>query len=110
MECHQCASLRSKALRYQTHNHTFTCAKKGKTITIKENEGHGKNDGRMKGQELRDIPLCRFNIPKFPMDRTRLILAMNKDLEEEEISKRNKDLLKIRKYLIRNLIAGFGVF
>ena len=64
--CDDCNELRSKASKYQTHKHTFTCAKKRKTITIKSNEGHGKDDGHVKGPELRNIPVCRFNIPKFP--------------------------------------------
>jgi hypothetical protein len=93
--------LREKALKYQKHSHTFTCSKKGKTITIKSNEGHGKDDGSSTGSELRNVPLCRFNIPKFPMDKTRLILGISKDLDEEIVSQRTKDLNKIKKYLIR---------
>jgi hypothetical protein len=101
LECDECNVLRAKASKYQKHGHTFTCSKKGKTINIKSNEGHGKNDGCQHGPELRNIPLCRFNIPKFPMDKTRLILGMSKDLDETVISKRTKDLSKIKKYLIR---------
>ena len=101
MECDDCNFLREKASKYQKHGHTFTCSKKGKTITIKSNEGHRKNDGHEKGPELRNIPLCRFNIPKFPMDKTILILGISKDLDETIISKRTKDLSKIKKYLIR---------
>ena len=96
LECEECTKLREKASKYQKHSHTFTCSKKGKTITIKSNEGHGKNDGLLKGPELRNLPLCRFNIPKFPMDKTRLILGISKDLDESIVSKRIKDLNKIK--------------
>ena len=40
--CEACQILRDKVIKYQTHRHTFTCAKKKKTITIRENEGHGR--------------------------------------------------------------------
>ena len=32
-DCNECKSLKEKAKKYQSHNHTFTCAKKKKTIT-----------------------------------------------------------------------------
>ena len=51
-ECADCNGLRNYASKYQKHGHTFTCSKKGKTITIKSTEGHGKNDGHLKGPEL----------------------------------------------------------
>ena len=44
---------------------------------------------------------CRFNFPQFPMNRTKIILGMRKDLEAEEIHQCRKDLQKIKKYLIR---------
>ena len=68
----------------------FTCTKKKKSININAAEGHGRLDGHKIGPELRTIPLCRFNFPKFPMDKTRLILGMSKELDKEEISKKNK--------------------
>jgi hypothetical protein len=37
----KCKKLKEKVEKYQGHKHTFTCAKKIKTVTIKENEGHG---------------------------------------------------------------------
>jgi hypothetical protein len=37
-------------LKYQSHSHTFTCAKKKKTITIKADEGHGIDDGYLTGK------------------------------------------------------------
>ena len=42
IQCDVCQSLREKVIKYQTHGHTFTCAKKRKTLTIKENDGHGR--------------------------------------------------------------------
>ena len=76
------------------HNHTFTCAKKGKTITIKEHEGHGALDGFIKGPELKNIPVCRFSFPKLPLDETKLIFATPKDTEECVIKERKNDLNK----------------
>ena len=52
--------LKDKVDKYQCHKHTFTCEKKKKTITINENEGHGRLDGSIKGPELKNISLCRF--------------------------------------------------
>ena len=101
LECDACKDLKTKVSKYQTHGHTFTCMKKGKSITIKSNEGHGRNDGKIKGPELRDVPVCRFNIPKYPMDKTRLILGISKDSDKETVLRRTKDLNKIRKFLIR---------
>ena len=57
-ECNECKDLVEKVNKYQSHNHTFTCAKKKKTITIKETEGHGRLDGFVKGVELKNIPVC----------------------------------------------------
>ena len=42
--------LKANILRYQTHLCKFTCRKKKKTMTIKETEGHGKNDRRCLGK------------------------------------------------------------
>ena len=44
-DCPDCQLLVDKVSKYQKHNHTFTCKKKGKTINIKSNEGHGIDDG-----------------------------------------------------------------
>jgi hypothetical protein len=37
-DCEECKCLKEKCDKFQTHNHTFTCAKKNKTITIGTNE------------------------------------------------------------------------
>ena len=77
-DCEGCKLLRDKVEKFQTHNHTFTCAKKKKTISIKANEGHGRLDNQIRGPELRDIPVCRFYFPKFPMDEKSLYSVYQK--------------------------------
>ena len=100
-ECGECTELKEKVEKYQSHNHTFTCEKKKQTVTIKEEEGHGRWDGYKKGAELKNIPLCRFNFPKFPLDETKLVKGISKDESEDVIKQRRGDLNKIKKYLIR---------
>ena len=101
VDCDQCKELKEKVSKYQTHNHTFTCAKKGKVITVKEHEGHGILDGRIKGPELEKIQVCRFKFPKFPLDETKLIFGITEDIEDNVIKARKKDLNKIIHFLIR---------
>ena len=72
-----------------------------KTITIKENEGHGRLDGKVKGLELTNISVCRFRFPKFPLDETKLIKGVSKDTDEKKIKTRKNDLNKIVKFLLR---------
>jgi hypothetical protein len=48
--CTECQVLKEKIKKYQSHNQTFTCAKKMKTLTIKEGEGHGRLDGKINGR------------------------------------------------------------
>ena len=93
--------LKAKVEKFQTHLCKFTCHKKKKTLTIKATEGHGKNDGKVLGEELSHIPVCRLNFPRFPMRRTRLLLGFSKDENEEVVKSAKKDLLKVKKYLIR---------
>ena len=87
--------------KFQTHNHTFTCKKKKKGITIKANEGHGRLDEKMEGPQITDYPECRFKFPQFPMNTTKMILGIPKDIDKDELSKRKADLKKIKKFLIR---------
>ena len=93
--------MKKLVAKYQTHKHTFSCQKKNRLITIKETEGHGKNDNLRKGPKISNYVQCKYNFPQFPMNRTRFILGMRKDLEAEEINQCKKDLQKIKKYLIR---------
>ena len=99
--CTECQLLKQKVEKYQSHSHTFTCAKKKRTLTIKENEGHGRLDGQVKGPALSSISVCRFKFPKFPLDETRLVKGISKDIDEEVIKTRKKDLDKIIKFLVR---------
>ena len=99
--CNKCKSLKEKVLKYQSHKHTFTCAKKRKTVTIKENEGHGRLDGFVKGTILSNISVCRFRFPKFPLDQTKLVVGMSKEIDEDTMKQYKADLIKITKYLIR---------
>ncbi|XP_054717389.1 uncharacterized protein LOC129226785 [Uloborus diversus] len=71
-------SKKSAFARNQTHHHTYTCKKK--------NQKSAKND---------EDDFCRFNIPFFPMDRTRLLEPLEK--EDPNYSKENHS--KIRSYL-----------
>ena len=93
--------LKDKVEKYQCHKHTFTCAKKKKTMTINENEGQGRLDGQINGPELKNISICRFKFPKFPLDETKLILGISKDTDEAIIKTRKKDLNKIINFLVR---------
>ena len=100
-ECAECKLLKEKIEKYQSHNHTFTCAKKMRTLTIQESEGHGRLDGRVKGSKLSNVPICRFRFPKFPLDETKLIQGISKDIDDQIIKARKDDLNKIVKFLIR---------
>ena len=101
LNCLDCKELGEKIRRNQSHRHTFTCHKKRKSITINELEGHGISDGLMKGPKLSNIPVCRFQFPKFPLDCTKLVLAIGKDIDENMVKERKSDLNKIIKFLIR---------
>ena len=98
--CEDCQNIQDKAKKFQLHHHTFTCAKKGKTITIDECKGYGRLDGVKKGKKLRNITVCRFNFPKYPIPKTHLIVAMSKDIDEETAKYCKSDLKKIIKFLI----------
>ena len=100
-ECIDCKKLVEKVEFYQTHRHTFSCHKKMKTMTIQVNEGHGKNDGKIHGNELKNIPVCRHNFPKFPMEKTKFLVAPGKELDEDTIKGRRSDHKKIVKFLVR---------
>ena len=99
--CPDCIHLKELVNKFQSHRHTFSCQKKNKLITIKETEGHGKNDNMIRGPKISNFVLCRYNFPQFPMNKTKFILGMPKDLSLEEKESRKKDLLKIKKFLIR---------
>jgi len=100
-QCSQCDDLFDRVSKYQSHSHTFTCEKKRKTMTIKENEGHGRLDGIISKEVLENLSICRFSYPKFPMDKTTVIMGISKDEDENIVKERKNDLKKITKFLIR---------
>ena len=100
-DCEKCEAYKILVRDFQTHNHTFTCKKKRKTITVKKHEGHGRFDGKAEGPKIANYIECRFNFPQFPLNRTTFILGIPKDLNEEEVCQRKTDLKKIKKFLIR---------
>ena len=99
--CQDCKECKKHVKDFQSHKHTFSCQKKNKLITIKETEGHGKNDKIMRGPKITNYVQCRYNFPQFPMNKTKFILGMTKELPLDEKESRKKDLLKIKKFLIR---------
>ena len=98
--CSSCNTTRENVKKYQTHHHTFTCKKKNKIIRIGAKEGHGKDDGKVEGEELK-LPACRFKIPFFPMDEAQFIFPFEKDTEEDILKRANHDFNKVRKYILR---------
>ena len=92
-------------LQYQTHKHTFTCTKKTKNsyFIVREDEGFGKDDGKLKGTTLK-TPKCRFHFPRFPIRETTFLEPLvEKDNNENVIQKADVNLNRIRKYMLRNL-------
>ena len=49
--CTDCIDIKNLVKAFQSHKHTFSCQKKNKLITIKETEGHGRNDNVTRGQK-----------------------------------------------------------
>ena len=74
-------------------------------MIIREKEGHGRLDGIIEGPKIMDVTDCRFNFPKFPLNKTMLILRPPKDLDIEELAERKADLKKIKKFLIRETFS-----
>ena len=93
--------LKDKVQTFQRHGHTFSCSKKKKTVTINSKEGYGRLDGTVSGPTLKNLPLCRFKFPRFPLDKTTVVKGINKELDENEIKARKLDLNKIVKFLLR---------
>ena len=100
-DCDDCKACFEMVAKFQTHSHSFSCNKKNKFMRVQPDEGHGKNDKRMYGPDLKNIPVCRHNFPKYPMEKTMFLIAPPKDLDENEVIKRKADLKKIKKYLTR---------
>ena len=95
-------SLRQKIQRFQTHMCSFSCYKKRKTVTLKSTQGHAfKGKGITTGPVLENIPICRFKFPRLPMDQTTVLLAFQKNEDDNVIRSAKKDYLFIRQYLLR---------
>jgi hypothetical protein len=45
-DCQKCEAYKLLVKDFQTHNHTFTCKKKRKTIAVRKQDGHGRLDGK----------------------------------------------------------------
>ena len=73
-------------------------------MTIKENEGHGRLDGIISKEVLENLSICRFSYPKFPMDKTTVIMGISKDENENIVKERKNDLKKITKYLLHRKV------
>ena len=58
-------------------------------------------DGKLKQKEMKNIQTCRFGFPKYPLDKTTLVLAISKDTPDDIVKERKNDLRKIVKFLIR---------
>ena len=103
--CKNCDEKKKMICDFQVHNHTFTCRKKKTRMIIREKEGHGRLDGIIEGPKIMDVTDCRFNFPKFPLNKTMLILRPPKDLDIEELAERKEDLKKMKKFLIRETFS-----
>ena len=101
--CLQCADLKEKIIKYQTHSHRGTCEKKGKFITVKKHEGHGWLDGITSGARLKKMPLCRFRYPLFPMDVTTLIVEGPKKISYffDKTNKGDRKLFEDKRYFLQ---------
>ena len=100
-DCPDCKIIKERVLAYNQHSCTFTCHKKKKRFLIKEDEGHGRLDQKITGPKIDGYLKCRFNFPLFPLDETTFIQGISKEESEEEVKSRRKNLMKIKKYLIR---------
>ena len=99
-QCEDCLEGKFLVEKFQSHSHKATCRKKGKMLRIMSNEGHGRLDKVVTGDEL-TVPVCRLRHPKFPMDKTVFIRSFPEDVDEDEFIKAKYDYKKIKKYLLR---------
>ena len=61
VSCSDCDLIKERVLLFNTHGCTFSCKKKKKMMKIKENEGHGKLDGKIVGEQIDNYIICRYN-------------------------------------------------
>ena len=99
-DCNECEELSKLVERYQTHSHKPSCLKRKRIIRINAKEGFGRLDGDKEDTEIL-VPVCRYNFPKNPIDKTEFITKFPKDYDHKELKKAKDDYEKIRKYLLR---------
>ena len=100
VDCDNCGELSKLVEKYQTHHHKQSCLKRKRVMRISAKEGHGRFDGEKEGIEIL-VPVCRYNFPKNPIDKTEFITSFPKDYDPKELKKAKDDYAKIRKYLLR---------
>ena len=66
-------------------------------MTVKAYEGHSIDFIGGQNEEILNIPLCRFQFPRFPMEETKLILGVSDDSDEAIVKSRTKDFHRIVK-------------
>ena len=100
--------LKEQILKYQSHNCTFSCHKKKRTMTIEQKEGHGILAVPPGSTALTALPLCRYEFPKCPSDITVCLTSFKKEEDKDVIDQAKKDFLRIRKYLLRQTYCPPG--
>ena len=99
-DCPDCIRVKANVEKFQKHNHTFTCKKKKRIVSILPKEGHGKHDGQIEGEELK-LPVCRFRLPFYPLNETKFIFPFEEDYPKELKQKAENDFSKVKKFILR---------
>jgi hypothetical protein len=47
------------------------------------------------------LPICRFRLPFYPIEKARFILPFEEDYQEKLLKKAEKDFSQIRKFILR---------
>ena len=100
------ATIRELAETLQNHNHTFTCYKKKRMVTIPEKEGHGRLDGVKVGPCLK-VPVCRFLFPRPPLRESCLIEPPNDDTHPDTVKQWKEFWTKTRLYMLRQAFQEY---
>ena len=100
-DCPNCKEIIERVQNFNCgHSCGFSCHKKKRQLTIKEDEGHGYLDKQMAEEEMVHL-LCRYGFPKEVMEETTFIPAIPKDIDAKVLEKMKADYKKLRKYMIR---------
>ena len=102
-DCESCKVLKELVKKYQSHVCTFSCHKKHKFMKIHKKEGLAISETMSETDETEEIihQTCRFNFPRFPIDKTTLIFPIPKNEDTKESNRMKEDLRHIKAYLIR---------